>query len=128
MKTLFTVFVLLLDEIAVVALVFVVLWRMGVDLSPGLVAGVTVGVAALVLIVYRLVAPVLKRKPLTGREGMIGLEGKAITQLTEDGLVRVAGELWNASSSDALAIPAGEAVVVLQVEGLRLLVRRKSDG
>ena len=70
----------------------------------------------------------MKRKPLTGREGMIGLEGKAVTQLTEEGQVRVAGELWNASSSDGAAIPAGEAVVVLRMEGLKLLVRRKSDG
>jgi membrane-bound ClpP family serine protease len=128
MKTLLKVFVLLLDEMALAALVLIVLWQLGVRLSPGLIVGVLAGMAALVIVVWRLVAPVLKRRPLTGREGMIGLEGKAVTQLTEDGLVRVAGELWKACSSDAAAIPAGAAVVVLQVEGLRLLVRRKSDG
>ena len=127
MKTLLTVFILLLDEIAFAALVLIVLWQVGVDLSPGLVIGVLAGVAALVLVVWRLVAPVLKRKPLTGREGMIGLEGEVVTELAGEGQVRVAGELWSAYSSDAATIPAGTAVVVLKVEGLKLLVRRKGD-
>lgn len=124
-RTLFTVFVLLLDEAILAALVIFVLWKLGVELSLGVIIGLVVLLGVCVFALYRLIAPVLNRKPVTGREGMIGLEGKVVKPLTPEGVVKVCGELWKASSTDA-SISTDEEVVVMGLEeGLRLFVRRK---
>jgi membrane-bound serine protease (ClpP class) len=62
------------------------------------------------------------RKPTTGMEGMIGLEGKAITLIHGDGKVFIKGEVWNASSVDT--IEEGESVKVTGVKGLNLKVEK----
>jgi membrane-bound serine protease (ClpP class) len=127
MKTLFTVFVLLLDEIALVALVLYILWELGIELSPGVIIGVTVLLGICVFVIYKLIASVLKRKPMTGSEGMIGLEGKVVKPLNNDGLIQVCGELWKATSTDATTIAIDEEVIVVGIKGLKLLVRRRND-
>jgi len=63
---------------------------------------------------------------VTGREGMIGLQGKVVTPLTPEGLIKVRGELWKVCSTGA-SISADEEVTVVGIEGLTLLVRRKDD-
>ncbi len=65
------------------------------------------------------------RKPATGMEGMIGKEGKAITGVYEDGKVFIKGEVWNASSGDA--IEEGEPVRVIGVKGLNLTVEKVNE-
>jgi membrane-bound serine protease (ClpP class) len=118
MKTLFIVFVLLLDEIALVALVLFILWKLGVQLSPGVIIGLTVLLGICVFVLYKLIVSVLKKKPVTGREGMIGLEGKVLKPLNKDGLIQVCGELWKATSTDATTIANDEEVIVVGIEGL----------
>ncbi len=125
MRTLLTVFVLLLDEIVLVLIVFFVLWKLGIYLPLWALISLVVGVAAFSVIFYRLVAPVLNKKQVTGREGMIGLEGKVVTGLTPEGVIKVRGELWKASSTDT-AINTDEEVTVVGIEGLKLFVRRKN--
>src|ERR1700722_9782395 len=61
-----------------------------------------------------------RNKIVTGAEGLIGETGIAQTALSPAGKVFVHGELWNAIS--AIPIPAGEKIVVRQVEGLTLRV------
>ena len=63
----------------------------------------------------------IRRQPLTGQEGMIGLTGIARTTLNPQGRVFVRGELWEAASNEP--VQPGEAVVVTSVEGLRLRVK-----
>ncbi len=63
-----------------------------------------------------------RRKPTTGSEGLVGEEGHAFTALTPDGQVRVHGEIWSATAETG-TIPAGTAVRVVRVEGLRVTVR-----
>ncbi|MEO7040367.1 MAG: NfeD family protein [Candidatus Elarobacter sp.] len=58
----------------------------------------------------------------TGREAIVDALGIARTELAPDGTVFVEGELWKAKTSDS-AIPAGTAVRVLSMTGLRLNVR-----
>ncbi len=65
-----------------------------------------------------------KKKPETGKEEMIGLEGKVVQTLEPEGMVRIRGELWKAKSKDGERIPAGENVEVVGVEGLMLIVVR----
>jgi membrane-bound serine protease (ClpP class) len=62
-------------------------------------------------------------KVKTGREGLIGEEGLAKTDIQESGKVFVQGEIWNARSDEP--IRAGEKVLIEKVEGLILKVRKK---
>ncbi|MEN8262091.1 MAG: nodulation protein NfeD [Nitrospirota bacterium] len=70
-----------------------------------------------------LVIKAYRRKPSTGSEGLVGLEGHAKTKVYDDGQVFIHGEIWSAWS-DA-PIKAGEKVIVEQVEHLKLKVRPK---
>jgi membrane-bound serine protease (ClpP class) len=65
----------------------------------------------------------LRSKPTTGREGMLGLQGRVRTALAPEGQVEVHGELWKAIGQEG-EIAVGETVVVVRVEGLRLEVRK----
>jgi membrane-bound serine protease (ClpP class) len=59
-------------------------------------------------------------KIVTGEQGLVGEFGVAETALAPGGKVFVHGEIWNAISR--LEIPAGERVVIRQVDGLTLRV------
>ena len=63
-----------------------------------------------------------RRKPVTGIEGLTGLEGVAHTDIFKDGMTLVHGEYWRAYSDEP--VRKGEKVKVLSVEGLRLHVRK----
>jgi membrane-bound serine protease (ClpP class) len=74
-------------------------------------------------IVLGLAYKAYKRKPVTGAEGLIGLEGTVRTDITEDGgMVSLHGELWSAYSDEH--VPKGEKVTVEAVKGLMVKVRR----
>jgi membrane-bound ClpP family serine protease len=80
------------------------------------------GVVALTaLITWPVIGP-LRRSPVTGREGMIGVRGEAITALNPRGLVRCHGEVWEATAEES--IPGGERVWVLGIHRLLLTVGR----
>ncbi len=70
----------------------------------------------------RLALKAYRQKPSTGVEGLIGLEGKARTDIQNEGLVFIHGEIWKAWSDEP--IKAGEKVIVEKVEHLKLKVRR----
>jgi len=61
-----------------------------------------------------------RNKIVTGKQGLIGEIGIAQTMLAPSGKVFVHGELWDAVST--IPIPAGEKIVVRQVDGLTLRV------
>jgi len=60
--------------------------------------------------------------PTIGRGWMIGEEGEAVTSVDPDGVVRVRGAPWRARTNRATPVPAGEAVRVVEVDGLLLEV------
>ena len=60
----------------------------------------------------------------TGKEGLIGMHAEAKTDVDVDGQVFLRGEYWNARSDEHIA--KGEKVIVVAVEGLRLIVRKAS--
>lgn len=64
-----------------------------------------------------------RRRVVTGKEGMKGLKGKAYSDLKPEGSVFVRGEIWKAESIDG-NIAKGEEIEVVEVEGLKLIVRR----
>jgi membrane-bound serine protease (ClpP class) len=63
-----------------------------------------------------------RRKPTTGREGLIGMVGTAHTDLTPRGVVILHGEYWQAECDEPVA--HGEAVRVTSVDGLVCQVTR----
>lgn len=63
-----------------------------------------------------------RRKPQTGIEELIGLEGAAKTDVNKEGFVFVHGEIWSAWSDEP--IKAGEKVIIDKVENLKLKVHK----
>jgi len=68
-----------------------------------------------------------RRRPATGKEGLVGKVAVAHSVLDPTGMVYVEGELWTATS-EAGRIETGEEVVVTRVEGLKLRVTKKQRG
>jgi len=65
----------------------------------------------------------LRRKPLTGREGLVGERGVALSEFpSHEGRILVHGENWAAEADER--IEKGAPVVVDRVDGLRLHVHR----
>ena len=65
----------------------------------------------------------IQEKPVTGSEGLIGLEGIANTDITKDsGMVLLHGEIWSAYSDDD--IKGRKKIIIESVSGrLRLKVK-----
>jgi membrane-bound ClpP family serine protease len=61
-----------------------------------------------------------RRKIRTGAEELIGLEGRVVSWKTEEGRLRIHGEIWSARSSHQLK--PGQAMSVGQRQGLTLIV------
>jgi membrane-bound serine protease (ClpP class) len=81
--------------------------------------------AAFFILTFRLAYRAHKKKPVTGTEGLIGLECVAKTDIRPDGgTVLLHGEFWSAYSDSF--IPKGEKVVVEDVKGLKVKVKRAS--
>jgi len=84
---------------------------------------VTLPLAAIMIFLLRLALASRRLKTITGEEGMIGEVGLAKSDVYTSGWVLVHGESWNASSSTP--IPAGTAVRVLKVQGLKVEVEEE---
>jgi len=73
------------------------------------------------LVVTWLAARALRRPPVSGREGLLGQEGRTITEVgPSGGQIFVSGEIWEASAETV--IPPGTPVKVLGQKGLHLRV------
>ena len=83
----------------------------GVSVSRPLIGAAAVSLAVLFAVVGGFALTVLRRKPATGREGMIGAVGTVRTRLDPDGIIFVTGELWQATAngSDPEAAPPIES-------------------
>jgi membrane-bound serine protease (ClpP class) len=66
-----------------------------------------------------------RNKIVTGQQGLIGEIGIAQSSLTPAGKVFVHGELWDAVS--VIPVPAGERIVIRNVDGLTLRVEPTAD-
>jgi membrane-bound serine protease (ClpP class) len=66
-----------------------------------------------------------QRRPIaTGTEPLLGRIGEVKSELKPRGMVQVAGELWSAEIEDgAPSVKAGERVEIVEVDGLKLIVR-----
>ncbi len=120
------ILVLLLDEAAVVVIVFFVLRLLKIEVPLPVVIIVALLLGAIGFVTYKAIIPAFHKKQVTGAEGLIGLEGEAIEPLTPNGLVMVKGEYWKAKSLSG-DIQAGEEVEIMALSGLTLTVKRKGE-
>jgi membrane-bound serine protease (ClpP class) len=63
-----------------------------------------------------------RRKPISGKEGLIGAAGEAWTDIAPEGKAFLHGEIWNARSDEPIS--KGEKVEVLAMEHLQLTVKK----
>ncbi len=79
------------------------------------------------LVIVKKGVSALRKKPVSGKEGLVGEEGLAITAIDgKGGKVFIHGEIWNAESPSP--IDKGEKVEVIEVRGLLLRVKKKEGG
>jgi membrane-bound serine protease (ClpP class) len=91
------------------------------------IALVVIVFGAIFIFVIGAIVRAHRRRPTTGREGLIGKTAVTHTALDPTGMVFVEGELWTAIS-EAGKIEVGEEVVVTKIEGLKLRVTKKQQG
>ncbi|HOY64188.1 MAG TPA: nodulation protein NfeD [bacterium] len=65
-----------------------------------------------------------RKKVSTGRRGMIGIKGKTLTDVNTEGKFSVRGEIWNARSKSGDPILAGESAIVVEVDGMELVIEK----
>ncbi|MFB3889554.1 MAG: NfeD family protein [Candidatus Bathyarchaeia archaeon] len=95
----------------------------------GVDSQLSIAVAATVLVIAALVAWIFYAairtrysRIRTGEEALIGARGKAITDLTPEGTIRVVGEFWQAKTVTG-TVKAGEPVQVTGLDGMFLVVK-----
>jgi len=94
------------------------------SISWGTAFAVTIPFAVITAFLLNLAVRSFRLKVQTGVEGLVGEEGVAKTDVSEDGRVFIHGELWNASSAEP--IPEGARVRIREVNGLRVQVESVS--
>jgi membrane-bound serine protease (ClpP class) len=118
------VLVSFLDDAVILALIFLGLWLSHVEITWPLILIIGLVMVAFVFIMHKAVVPSLRRKKLTGNEGMIGMIGKVTEPLSPQGTVKIKDEYWKARSVEE-DIVIGEEVEVVGIMGLSLEVRKK---
>jgi membrane-bound serine protease (ClpP class) len=98
------------------------------QVSVAAIAAVTAVLVVFFAIIVTAVLRSRRKRPVTGREGLVGASGVVRRELEPgaQGIVLTQGELWQAVAPDG-RIGVGERVVVQSLDGLLLTVRRASD-
>lgn len=94
--------------------------------SPWLVYGTAAVLGGLVLFVLVNVFRIRRMPARVGTETVVGRTVKTRSALNPRGFVFMDGEYWTAESEEGNISP-GEAVVITEMNGLKLKVRRQSD-
>jgi len=93
------------------------------QISLWAIAGVILVTSVFFLIVITKVIQVHRRKPVSGKEGIVGEKGIARSDIDKDGgIVFVHGEIWKAISNEK--IKKGEEIIVKKIDGLKLIVEK----
>ena len=119
------VLVLMLDEVAVIVVILLILHFLGIPITLAIKIGAGIVFVIFVFIRHVAVIPSFHRKQVTGREGMIGMQGRVVEPLDPVGTIIVKGEHWKAKSIyDNIDID--EEIEILGIDGLMLTVKRRT--
>jgi len=115
----------LLEETAIAIIVLLGLPYLGIHNFPlaGLIALMVVW-GAFSVFIYRMGSRALSKKPVISLP-VTGSYGRVVSRLAPEGLVRIESELWVATSAGA-EMDVGTEVIVVEQDGLRLVVRKSS--
>ena len=119
------VLVSLIDDVIILAVVIWAFWYFKVKLPLWVMIAIGLALVTFIFVRTWVVLPSLRRKKITGSEGMIGSIGEVVESLTSGLVVRVSGEYWHAECPDGDVEP-GEEVDIVGIDRLRLEVRRKT--
>jgi membrane-bound serine protease (ClpP class) len=117
----------LADDVAILALVVFILFIVGVRLPVPVLVILGLAIIIGIYFIHRAVVRALRRRLVTGAEGMIGAFGKAAETLDPAGMVDIKGEYWKAVSTNT-KIEAGREIEVTGINGLTLEVKEKDNG
>ncbi len=92
-------------------------------ISLGLIISMSIATTAFFIFALSKGIRIQWKKPVTGREGLIGKIGITKTILNPEGTIFIHGERWQASTEGEI-IKEGEEVEVLEVRGLQLTVKK----
>ena len=87
---------------------------------PLVVLPVSITIAVIMFGIVRLVVRARRASVTTGREGMVGEIGVAMTDIAPEGRIFVHGEYWNARAD--VSVPRGSKVRILSVEEMHVVV------
>ena len=96
------------------------------QISRSLLIGLAAAMGAMVVFVLVNIVRIRRMPAQVGVETMIGHEAVARSVLDPEGLVFLEGETWSAESEEGVIQP-GEHVVITEVQGLRLKVRKQQQ-
>ncbi len=114
----------LIDEFVILAVIIGVLWYFKVKLPLWAMIAIGLFLGSYIFVRIWVVLPSVRRRKITGAEGMIGMVGEVIESLTPSGIIRVDGEIWQAESIEG-DIAIGEEVEILTIYRLKLKVKHK---
>jgi membrane-bound serine protease (ClpP class) len=93
-------------------------------ISTGIIITMVLATAAFFIFALTKGIKIQRKKPIFGKESMIGMIGTTRTNLNPDGQVFLHGEIWQATTSDEKPVKKGEQVIVEALDGLRLIVKK----
>lgn len=123
LKTLVAVLVSLIDDLLIAIVLLWLLPRLRVKIPLPLFITILAVWMTYAVLTFRFGRRIFSREPLKGLSSMIGTEGYAVNPLSPEGMVKIRGELWRATSMDD-DIEIGSRVCVVGQEGLKLIVKK----
>ena len=95
-------------------------------ISKVVIVVVTTVTSGFFIFIVAMIAKSMKRKSITGEEGMIGRTGTVTSEISPAGEVRIMGELWKART-EGEPISSGERIIVTEIKGLLLIVKKDNS-
>ncbi len=96
----------------------------GITVSLSIILPVVITTAGFFLFALSFALKAQMKKPTTGKEGLIGMQGKVVSAINPEGKIFVHGEYWNAESEEDLEV--GASIEVVDASEMLLKVKRLS--
>ncbi len=96
-----------------------------IHIPISLIISVTLAISAFFIFAMAMAVRTIRKKVTTGKEGIVGEIGIAVTDIDPEGQVKIHGEYWKACSAEP--IKQNEKIVVIDVERLQLIVKKPNN-